>query len=167
MKRAINTIILMGLLAVLAAPFGLVHNGAFVTVAPHVALAAEPAPPAAPEAPAPPGIQDDPAPAGCAKGQVKIALPIIGSSHCVDNGADGGAIIVYLKAILKLLSGAVGGVIVLMLVVAGIQYITSAGDPTAVKSAKNRIMNAIMALVLFLMMFAILNFIIPGGILTA
>ena len=73
----------------------------------------------------------------------------------------------YLKDILKLLSGAVGGVIVLMLVIAGIQYITSAGEPTAIKSAKNRIMNAIMALVLFLMMFAILNFIIPGGILTA
>lgn len=67
--------------------------------------------------------------------------------------------------VIKFLSGAVGLVVVLMIVVAGIQYITSAGDPGRVKEAKNRITNAITGLILFVLMFAILNFIIPGGIL--
>jgi len=84
----------------------------------------------------------------------------------IPNDQNGGAIVYYLKLILRLLSELVGGVILLMLVVAGIQYITSVGDPTRVKAAKSRIQNAIIALVLFLMMFAIINFLIPGGVLT-
>jgi hypothetical protein len=68
--------------------------------------------------------------------------------------------------IIKFLSGAIGLVIVLMIVIGGVQYITSAGDPGAVKAAKGRIVNAIVALILFILMFAILNFIIPGGILS-
>ncbi len=72
---------------------------------------------------------------------------------------------VYLKSILIVLSGLVGTIVVLMLVVAGIQYITSLGEPARIKAAKDRIVNAITALVLFLMMFAILGFLVPGGIL--
>jgi hypothetical protein len=41
----------------------------------------------------------------------------------------------------------------------------STADPARVKAAKDRLQNAIIALVLFLMMFAILSFIVPGGIL--
>jgi hypothetical protein len=84
---------------------------------------------------------------------------------CVDNTSNGGAIIVYLIFILKLLGGAVGIVIVLMLVIAGIQYITSVGDPGRIKAAKDRIVGAMTALLLFVTMFAILNFLVPGGIL--
>jgi hypothetical protein len=97
---------------------------------------------------------------------VKIALPILGGEKCIKNDKNtGGAILAYLALILSVLSKLVGAVIVLMLVVAGIQYITSMGDPGAIKDAKNKIVNAITALVLFLMMYAILNFLIPGGIL--
>jgi hypothetical protein len=97
---------------------------------------------------------------------VCTALPIFrGGAKCVSNNpAQGGAIIVYLKDILKFLGGAVGAVIVLMLIIAGIQYIVAFGDPGGIKNAKGRIVNAITALVLYLMMFAILNFLIPGGI---
>jgi hypothetical protein len=52
-----------------------------------------------------------------------------------------------------------------MIVIGGVQYISSAGNPGAISAAKNRITNAIIALVLFLMMFTIMNFIVPGGIL--
>jgi hypothetical protein len=38
------------------------------------------------------------------------------------------------------------------------------GDPARIKSAKDRITNAVIALALFIFGFAILSFIIPGGI---
>jgi hypothetical protein len=98
---------------------------------------------------------------------VKIGLPILNKGEtCIQNNPeDGGAIIVYLRLILRLLSGAVGLVIVMLIVIAGVQYIASTGDPAQVKAAKTRLQNAIIGLVLFASMFAILTFIIPGGIL--
>ena len=89
------------------------------------------------------------------KGQIEIP----------NDAGSGGAIIYYLKQVLFVVNGLIGGIIILVLVVAGVQYITSAGDPTSVNGAKKRIMNATTALVLYLMMFAILNFLIPGGVL--
>jgi hypothetical protein len=104
---------------------------------------------------------------------VHVALPILsGGEKCSDgkygfsnSQSSGGAIIGYLKALLKLLSIAVGAVVIMMIVIAGFQYIMSTADPARVKAAKDRLQNAIIALVLFLMMFAILSFIVPGGIL--
>lgn len=97
---------------------------------------------------------------------VQIALPIFGNNTCVQNDkGNGGAIVVYLRDVLKLLSGLVGITIIIMIIWAGIQYITSAGDPSGTKDAKNRLVNALTALLLFLMMFAILQFLVPGGIL--
>jgi hypothetical protein len=95
---------------------------------------------------------------------VKLSVPLTSNMTCVSNTAEGGAIFVYLKLFLLFLSGAVGIVVVLMLVIAGIQYISSAGDPGAIKAAKDRIVNAITALVLFALMYAILSFLIPGGL---
>lgn len=101
-----------------------------------------------------------------ASGGVYLSIAVLsGGSNCITgNAATGGIIVVYLTMFLKLLARLLGGVIVLMLVIAGIQYITSAGDPGLVKGAKDRITNAITALVLFAFMYAILNFLIPGGI---
>jgi len=85
---------------------------------------------------------------------------------CVANdAASGGAIVVYLKAFLQYLSGLVGLVIVLMIVISGIQYITAYGDPGRIKGAKTRLTNALIGLFLFIGAFAILSFIIPGGII--
>jgi hypothetical protein len=91
---------------------------------------------------------------------------VIGGKKCIPNNAsNGGAIVEYLKLALQFLSGGVGLVILLMLIIAGIQYITSAGDPAQVKNAKERVVNALTALVLFILAFAIISFIVPGGIL--
>jgi hypothetical protein len=50
-------------------------------------------------------------------------------------------------------------------VLSGVQYVSSIGDPGRIKSAKDRLQNAIIALVMYLSMFAILTFLVPGGIL--
>ncbi|HUD11343.1 MAG TPA: hypothetical protein VMS08_02955 [Candidatus Saccharimonadia bacterium] len=107
---------------------------------------------------------------------IPIALPVMpgapgtcdaggGAAGISNDPATGGAIVNYLRGWLALLSYSVGLVVMLMLVIGGVQYITSAADPGMVKSAKKRITNAITALVLYLMMFAILQFLVPGGIL--
>src|SRR5450756_2437459 len=58
---------------------------------------------------------------------VQVALPFMGSNCIANDPKNGGAIVAYLKTILQVLSGLVGTVIVLMLVVAGVQYIPSYG----------------------------------------
>ena len=52
---------------------------------------------------------------------------------------------------IKVLSGFVGGISVLMLVIGGIMYITSAGDGTKADTAKNIIQYAIIGLIVALM----------------
>jgi hypothetical protein len=110
------------------------------------------------------------------KDSVCIAVPIFsGGAHgkCpagqveIKNSGEGGAIVAYLKLILQLMSLLIGGIIMLAIVISGISYITSAGDPARIKSAKKWLFNAITALVLYMLMFAILNFLIPGGVLGA
>lgn len=103
--------------------------------------------------------------AACSSSQITLGAPI-GTTKCLDNNsANGGVIFAYLRIIIAFLSGAVGLVVVMMLVIGGIRYITSAGDPGQIKAAKNQVTNALTGLVLFALMFAILNFLIPGHII--
>jgi hypothetical protein len=53
-----------------------------------------------------------------------------------------------------------GMVAVLMIVIGGIRYATSAGDAAQVKSAKNTILYAIVGLVVAIMAFTIINFVL-------
>lgn len=105
-----------------------------------------------------------PAMAACGKDQIELSVPMLNGERCVSNAAEGGAIVAYLKLVLQFLSSGVGITVVLMLVIAGVQYIISVGDPANIKKAKDRVVNAVTALVLFVMGFALLSYIIPGGI---
>lgn len=70
----------------------------------------------------------------------------------------------YLKPFIKLLSATVGIVVVAAVIFGGIQFSSSGGDPQKVANAKKHITNAIIALVAYVLLFAFLNFIIPGGL---
>jgi hypothetical protein len=70
----------------------------------------------------------------------------------------------YVDPFIDFLSALVGVAVVASIVIGGIQYSSSAGDPSKASAAKNRIRNAIIALVTFLLLYAILNFLIPGGL---
>lgn len=80
----------------------------------------------------------------------------LSSSNC--------GIIKYLVIIINALSAMVGVVVVIMIIIGGIQYSTSADDPQAVANAKKRIMNAVLALVIFIFSYAFLQWVIPGGL---
>jgi hypothetical protein len=71
----------------------------------------------------------------------------------------------WLNPFINFLAALVGIVVVISIVIGGIQYGSSAGDPQQVSAAKNRIRNAIIALVTFVFLYALLNFLIPGGLL--
>lgn len=98
-------------------------------------------------------------------GGVHVSITVNkGDAGCV--GGDGtNPIYAYLKSIIRFMSGLFGIAAVLMVIVSGFQYMTSAGNPEAVKSAKKRLGNVILSIILFSMMFGILSYIIPGGVL--
>ncbi len=54
----------------------------------------------------------------------------------------------------------IGGVSVIMLIIGGIRYTISGGDSSAVTSAKNTILYAIVGIVVALLAYAIVNFVL-------
>ena len=67
--------------------------------------------------------------------------------------------------ITNLLSALVGVVTIIMIIIGGIQYSASSGDPNAANAAKKRITNALLALVIFGFIYAFLQWVVPGGAL--
>lgn len=72
-------------------------------------------------------------------------------------------IIDLLFALIRVLSDGVGIVVIGSIVVAGIQYSTSQGDPTASAAAITRIRTSLIALLIFIFAYALLNYVIPVG----
>lgn len=71
----------------------------------------------------------------------------------------------YVNPAITLLSFMVGLAVVIGILIGGIEYIGSAGDPAKAAKGKDHIWNAIIALIVYLFLFALLNFLIPGGLI--
>lgn len=76
---------------------------------------------------------------------------------------DCGLVEKYGVPFLNFLGAIVGLVVTISIVVGGIQYSSSADDPKKLAAAKERIRNAVIALVAFLFLFALLQWLVPGG----
>lgn len=87
---------------------------------------------------------------------------LVGSDRCV-GGKQQNPIYKMLSIIIGFASGILGLVLVLMVVISGLQYVTSEGNPDRTKSAKDRLKGAATGLVLFVIMFAFLQLILPEG----
>ncbi|HSW78886.1 MAG TPA: pilin [Candidatus Babeliales bacterium] len=74
------------------------------------------------------------------------------------------AIVKKLNEIVDFLSAGVALVIVGSIIFGGVQYAMAGGSPEAVGKAKERITNAVIALVVYIFIFSFLQWIIPGGI---
>lgn len=70
----------------------------------------------------------------------------------------------YVDPLVTFLTAVVGVAVVISIIIGGIQYTSSAGDPSKAGAAKDRIRNAIIALVVYILLFGLLNFLIPGGL---
>jgi hypothetical protein len=92
------------------------------------------------------------------------ADPASTSGNCSDiNNCD--LINKYINPFINFLAALVGVVVVVSIIMGAIMYGSSGGDPGKVTAAKERIRNAILALVAFLFLYTGLNFLIPGGLL--
>lgn len=58
-------------------------------------------------------------------------------------------------SIMKVVLGALGGISVLMIVIGGIRFVTSNGDPSAVSSAKKTVLYSVIGLVVAIMAAAV------------
>ena len=64
------------------------------------------------------------------------------------------------RNVLSAIFGFIGIIAAVMIIIGGVKYSTSAGDPGKVQSAKNTIMFSIIGLIVALSAFAITNFIL-------
>ena len=79
---------------------------------------------------------------------------------------DGDGIYFILDVIVNILVYGVGVAGIIGLVICGIQYMTSQGDVAKMKQAKIRIVEIVIGLVLYAFLYALLNWLIPGGLTT-
>jgi hypothetical protein len=95
------------------------------------------------------------------------------SGYCSDPAADPNAkcdkqdcdiISKYVNPTINLLSLVFGLIVVISIILGGIQFTTSEGDPQKAAAAKGRISKAIFALFAYAFLYAFLQFIVPGGI---
>ncbi|MDQ5972010.1 MAG: hypothetical protein QG553_169 [Patescibacteria group bacterium] len=73
-------------------------------------------------------------------------------------------IIENVNVAINILSGSIGLIVIIVIIIAGIQYTTAGGDPQRIGKAKNRIRNAIFALVAYMFLYGFLQWIVPGGL---
>ena len=98
--------------------------------------------------------------ASCGAPDQAIQMSIdIGCKH------EGNPIMDATFAIIRFLSDGVGLVVVGSIVYAGIQFSSSKGDPQATAKAITRLRSSVIALVIFIFGYAILNYVIPTGFL--
>lgn len=71
----------------------------------------------------------------------------------------------YIDPLIALLSSAVGVVVVITIIRGALEYTSAGGDPAKVAAGKQHIISAIVGLFAYLVLFAFLQFIVPGGII--
>lgn len=110
------------------------------------------------------------------QGDDKSCVCPAGSTKCGQDQAVGGSLTgcasgvsncnlltKYLNPLITLLSVVVGIAVVIGLIVGGIQYSSSGGDPQKVAKAKLHIRNSLLALLAFFFLYAFIKFLVPGG----
>lgn len=70
-----------------------------------------------------------------------------------------GAVGTVLSEFIPIILGLAGFITVIVIVISGIQFITSSGNPEAAAAAKNRLLYAIIGFVIIILAFAILQII--------
>jgi hypothetical protein len=86
-------------------------------------------------------------------------------SDCASAQTGCGLIDKYLNPIIKVLGAIVGIVVTIMFIIGGIQYSAAGGDASKVSAAKSKIFNALIALLIYFFLFAILKWLVPGNLL--
>ena len=86
-------------------------------------------------------------------------------ASCTESGKGCSLYSSYINPAINLLSGLVVLVAIVSIIIAGIMYSSSGGDPQKTAKAKSRIINTLLALLAYIFLYSFLQFIIPGGLL--
>ena len=81
----------------------------------------------------------------------------------IEDDGKGCGIYMIVTLVIDILSGGVLAVAVIGLAIFGISYLTSAGDVTRIVKAKKRLVEIIFGMVLYIFLWSLYNFLIPGG----
>lgn len=81
------------------------------------------------------------------------------AQNCLKNSP----LISDINAVVNFLAAAVGVVVIAVIIIGGIQYAMAGDNASATGEAKKRIINGLIALVVFIFMYAFLQWLIPGG----
>ena len=82
----------------------------------------------------------------------------------VDVGSDGGGVFMVLNVILQVLTWGVGIAGTAGIIFTGIQYMTAKDDVAQLTKAKNRLIQIVIGLAAYAVMWAFLQWLLPGGI---
>lgn len=67
-----------------------------------------------------------------------------------------------IENIINLILWGVGLIAVVVIIIAGVMFMTAAGDPSKAKKAKDTILYAVVGLVIAILAYAIVNFVVSG-----
>lgn len=81
------------------------------------------------------------------------------NGNCVNRSAGTRTLPQFIRSIINILLFAIGAVAVVMIIVGGFKYTVSNGDQSAVTSAKNTILYAVVGLVIAILAFAVVEFV--------
>jgi len=84
------------------------------------------------------------------------------ANHGVSSSSNKNNLMDTVNTIINVIIGVIGFVAVVVIILGGVQYTTSAGDPGKVKKAKDTILYGIVGLVIALLAFAIVNFVLSS-----
>lgn len=76
-----------------------------------------------------------------------------------------GVLFAYLTLIIRFIAGLVGIAVAGVIIFGGLMYMTARGDKGQAEKAIGVIRNGIISLIVFIFLAAIINFLIPGGLL--
>jgi len=100
-----------------------------------------------------------------------LIAPVVGAESCDGvktniiscNGSKGGVIEILLLAI-NILTGGIGVAAIGGIIYGSVLWSSSGGSSDGVKKAKEVIMNVVIGIVAWAVMYSLLNFFIPGGL---
>ena len=101
--------------------------------------------------------------ADCSEGQVETS--ILGSGGCTDVGSDGSGVFDILNIALTVMTFGVGILATIGIVWSGYVYLSAKDDVSKVQKAKDRIFQIVIGLAIWAMMWTVLQFLLPGGLL--
>lgn len=98
-------------------------------------------------------------------GGVKTAVLSCPDSFNGQGGIEKSGVMGILTVVVNVMAAAVGILAIGAFVYAGIVYASAADSQEKVKQARGIIFNTVIGLVLFIALYALVNFIVPGGVL--